>query len=114
MTWKILLFETSRGEKPVERFINFLNSNTIAKVIHNIDLLEKYGNLLRMPHSKRLVKGLYELRIKGKEEIRILYTYKSRNIYLLHAFKKKSQKTPKKRNDNSAETNRHNISTILT
>jgi phage-related protein len=96
VTWKILLFETSRGEKPVERFINSLNSNTTAKVIHSTDLLEKHGNLLRMPHSKRLVKGLYELRVKGKEEIRIMYTYRSRNIYLLHAFKKKSQKTPKR------------------
>ena len=96
MTWKILLFETNRGEKPVEKFINSLDPNTIAKVIHNIDLLEKYGNLLRMPHSRRLVKDLYELRVKGKEEIRILYTFKSRNIYLLHAFKKKSQKTPKR------------------
>ena len=96
MTWKILLFETNRGEKPVEKFISSLDSNTIAKVIHNIDLLEKYGNLLRMPHSKRLVKDLYELRVKGKEEIRILYTFRSSSIYLLHAFKKKSQRTPKK------------------
>ena len=96
MTWKILLFETNRREKPVEKFINSLDPNTIAKVIHNIDLLEKYGNLLRMPHSRRLVKDLYELRVKGKEEIRVLYTFRSSNIYLLHAFKKKSQKTPKR------------------
>lgn len=96
MIWKILLFETNRREKPVEKFINSLDPNTIAKVIHNIDLLEKYGNLLRMPHSKRLAKDLYELRVKGKVEIRILYAFRSRNIFLLHAFKKKSQKTPKR------------------
>lgn len=96
MIWKILLFETNRREKPVEKFIDSLGPNTIAKVIHHVDLLEKYGNLLRMPHSRRLVKDLYELRVKGKEEIRILYTFRSSNIYLLHAFKKKSQKTPKR------------------
>jgi len=37
---------------------------------------------------------LYELRISGRVEIRILYTVKNGEYYLLHAFKKKTQKTP--------------------
>ena len=50
------MFETNRGEKPIEKFVGSLNPNTIAKVIHHIDLLERYGNLLKMPHSKQLTK----------------------------------------------------------
>ena len=96
MVWKIILFENKRGEKPVEYFIKSLSAATIAKVVHEIDLLERHGNMLRIPHSKMISNNLYELRIRGKEEVRIFYTFKIRNIYLLHSFKKKSQKTPAK------------------
>ncbi|MBU0998039.1 type II toxin-antitoxin system RelE/ParE family toxin [Patescibacteria group bacterium] len=93
---KVFLYETRRGEKPIESFISKLNTETIAKVAHTIDLLEKHGYKLGLPHSKGLTKNLYELRVRGKEEVRIIYTFKSNSVYLLHAFKKKSRKTPKK------------------
>lgn len=96
MSWNILLFETQRGEKPVEEFIISKSPQTKAKVAHLINLLEIHGNILGMPHSKQLIKGLYELRIRGNEEIRILYCFKNKNIYLLHGFKKQTQKTPNK------------------
>lgn len=72
MSWNILLFETTRGEKPVEEFIVSKSSQTKAKIAHIINLLEIHGNILGMPHSKQLTQGLYELRIRGKEETRIL------------------------------------------
>lgn len=49
-----------------------------------------------MPHCKKLTSDIFELRIRGKEEVRILYSTRKGDIYLLHAFKKKSQKTPAK------------------
>lgn len=94
MVWNIYFFETPRGEKIVKEFIKKLQAKTIAKISQNIDLLEKHGPFLGMPYSKMLVKGIYELRIRGKEEIRIFYTFSGRSIYLLHSFKKKTQKTP--------------------
>jgi len=96
MAFKISLFETKRGEKPVEEFIKLQSAKTIAKIIHEIELLEKYGPFLSPPHAKKLQKNLSELRIRGREEIRILYSFKNKNIHLLHAFKKKTQKTPQK------------------
>jgi len=96
MGWKILLFETKRGEKPVEEFIKSLDESTVAKVAHKIDPLEKHGAYLSMPHTKKLTSVLYELRIRGKVEIRIIYVVINRIIYLLHAFQKKTQKTPAK------------------
>jgi phage-related protein len=55
------------------------------------------ANMLGLPHSKALGGGLYELRIRGKEEIRIFYCFlKGKTICLLHAFKKQTQETPTK------------------
>lgn len=96
MVWNIIAFETDRGEKPVEEFLKSLDEPTIAKASHEIDLLEKHGPYLSMPHSKKLTAKLYELRIRGKQEIRIIYGFIKNDIYLLHAFKKQKQQTPRK------------------
>jgi phage-related protein len=94
--WVVLTYETRNGEKPVDIFIKRQQSHARSKIIHNIRLLEKYGNMLGMPHAKMLGGGLYELRIRGKEEIRFFYFFKQKTIYLLHGFKKQKQKTPQK------------------
>lgn len=94
--WEVIFFETTRGEKIVKEFIKSLNPKTISKIASEIDLLRQHGPLLVMPYSKRLTQDLYELRIRGKQEVRIIYGFKGRNIYLLHGFKKKTQKTPAK------------------
>jgi len=94
VAWNILFFETERGEKIVKEFITTQEKTTIAKIIHKINLLETYGPLLDLPHSKKITTELYELRIRGRNEIRVIYTFLNRNIYLLHAFKKKTQKIP--------------------
>ena len=94
MIWEILFFESLRGEMFVEEFIKSLNQSAITKVTHEISLLELHGPFLRMPYSKKLTRDLYELRIRGKEELRILYGFKRDKIYMLHGFKKKTQKTP--------------------
>lgn len=96
MSWEVNLFTTNRGEKPVSSFILELDATTKAKVANLLDLLEQYGPKLGMPHSKKMSRDLYELRIRGKIEVRIFYTFKNNQIYLLHAFQKKSQKTPRR------------------
>lgn len=96
MAWEIVVYETNRKEKPVEEFVKAQNFQTKSKIIHLIDLLQKHGPILGMPHSKKLISKLYELRIRGKQETRILYCFKKEKIYLLHAFKKQTQKTPRK------------------
>jgi len=90
--WIVLTYETNRGEKPVDEFIKKQQPQARAKIIHNIRLLRQYGNKLGMPHSKAFGGKLYELRIRGKEELRILYCFsQQKTIYLLHAFKKQKQ-----------------------
>ncbi|MFA6376532.1 MAG: type II toxin-antitoxin system RelE/ParE family toxin [Candidatus Paceibacterota bacterium] len=80
----------------VEEFINYLEKPAIAKVLRVIDLLENFGHGLGMPHSKKITAAIYELRIRGRHEIRFLYCFQGKNIVLLHGFVKKSDKIPKK------------------
>jgi len=96
MSWNVLFFETNRQEKPVEEFVESLSPAGFAKVLHALELLKQFGTFLCMPHCRKLTEEIYELRIRGKDEIRILYFIRKRSIYLLHAFKKQSQKTPTK------------------
>lgn len=79
----------------VEIFIQTLEKPTIAKVLRVIDLLEKFGHCLGSPHSKKIEADLFELRIRGQQEIRIFYTFKKESIIILHGFIKKSQATPR-------------------
>lgn len=61
-----------------------------------IERLESEGQL-KMPHSKVIGGGLFELRVGGADIARTLYCYaKGQNVYLLHAFVKKTQTTPAK------------------
>jgi len=96
ITWNVIVFESERGEKLVEEFIKSLSPSTKAKVIHGIDLLEKHGPYVGMPHTRKVSNLLYELRVRGKEEVRIFYAFSKEKIILLHGFKKKKQKTPLK------------------
>jgi phage-related protein len=61
-----------------------------------IDLLARYGVLLKEPYTKQIKGKLRELRIVDKAgNARILYfTYTGKRFVLLHGFIKKTGKTP--------------------
>lgn len=86
-------------DNSLEKFIEGLEKVTVAKVLRSIDLLEKFGFDLQMPHSKKIKSNLFELRVRGQQEVRIFYTFYRQKGILLHGFIKKSQKIPKKEID---------------
>ncbi|MDP1722306.1 MAG: type II toxin-antitoxin system RelE/ParE family toxin [Candidatus Gottesmanbacteria bacterium] len=96
MAWNVRFFQTTRGDYPVKKFIEEQDMPTIAKITHSIELLESYGPYLKPPYIKKLEDKLYELRISGKIAVRIFYTMSHNAYYLLHAFKKKTNKTPRR------------------
>ena len=59
-------------------------------------LVEEHGADLRLPHSRAMGDGLFELRCKGAEGIgRAFYcTVVGHEIVILHSFIKKTQETP--------------------
>lgn len=115
--WEIEYYATIKGKIAVADFIRSLPEKHRLKAIWEIDLLEKYGNALTMPHVKHIDGGLWELRIKSASNIsRVFYFYPlAHKIVLLHGFVKKTNKTPKseiatakKRMDDYRERNRIN------
>jgi phage-related protein len=62
------------------------------------ELLMEFGPHLRMPHSRAMGDGLFELRPRGSEGIgRAFYCFiVNRRIVILHAFIKKTQGTPER------------------
>lgn len=59
------------------------------------EMLTEFGPSLRMPHSRTMGSGLFELRPRGPEGIgRAMYCWMSgQRIVVLHAFVKKTQTT---------------------
>lgn len=61
-----------------------------------IELLGKLEYKLSMPYAKKITNNIYELRIRGKQDVRIFYTFKKNKAILFHAFIKKTNKIPKR------------------
>lgn len=79
-----------------EKLLNQLEEIGRTRTVRSISLLEEHGDALRMPHSKKITNELFELRVKGQQEVRVLYTFKENLAILLHLFIKKSNKIPSK------------------
>lgn len=92
--WVIRFYINARGDEIVQDFVRKQDKTTISKIARSIDLVSVYGPDLGMPRSRYLSDGIYELRIRGKNEVRIFYitvTVK-REVIFLHAYKKRTQK----------------------
>ncbi len=96
--WNIIYYKTSHDASPVEDFIDTLDIRARTKVANALDLLEEFGIKLRLPHVKKLENSnLWELRVLGQDNLRVLYVaVVGKNFLLLHGFSKKKQKTDKK------------------
>jgi phage-related protein len=68
----------------------------LADYARIIELLMEFGPNLRMPHSRALGGGLFELRPRGREGIgRAFYCFiVGQRVVILHSFLKKTQDTP--------------------
>lgn len=94
--WELVYYETATGDSPVEDYLRSLPKPDGARAARELNLLERQGTRLEMPHV-RPIQGtsLWELRIRGRIQHRVFYVaVQGRRILLLHAFMKKSQKTP--------------------
>lgn len=96
--WKVILYRRPSGDYPVQKFIDTLEIRAQSKVQDTIKLLREFGIRLGLPHVKKLSgTDLWELRILGSDNIRVLYVAVSgKTFVLLHGFKKKKDKTPPK------------------
>lgn len=93
---EIEFYDTADGKCPVEDFLQSLEPKMQVKMLRTIDLLEANGTELRMPYSRSLRNGIFELRAKqGSNITRILYFFFIGNkAVLTNGFTKKTQETP--------------------
>lgn len=94
----IYYYTTLLGENPVRSFIGSLTEKQQRKIARILSNIEEYGLITAIPHIKKLTgTSLWEIRILGKDNIRVFYaTVLADSILLLHGLIKKSQVTPKK------------------
>ena len=98
MKFKVIFYEKTNDEVPVENFMQSLDVKMKAKLTGLIEILSEYGPQLREPYSKSLGDGIFELRGKvGNNITRVLYFFYYNGIIVLtNGFVKKSMKTPQK------------------
>src|SRR3990172_834789 len=72
--------------------------DVLADYARLVELLIEHGPNLRLPHSRALGGGLFELRPRGRSGIgRAFYCFLlGRRIVVVHAFVKKTEQTPDK------------------
>jgi len=70
----------------------------LADYARIVELLMEFGPNLRMPHSRAMGGGLFELRPRGREGIgRAFYCFViGQRVVILHALVKKTSATPEK------------------
>jgi phage-related protein len=80
----------------VQRDVWAMPAGIVADYLRLTEAMAIYGADLRMPHSRAMGGGLFELRPKGPEGIgRVFYcTQVGKTIVVLHSFVKKTQETP--------------------
>jgi phage-related protein len=91
MNWSITYYNEG-----VSKEVLSMSAGIVADYVRLTDAMALHGADLRMPHSKAMGSGLFELRPKGPEGIgRVFYcTQVGKSIVVLHSFVKKTQETP--------------------
>ena len=85
--------------------------DVLADYVRLMELLTEHGPSLRLPHSRALGDGLFELRPRGRSGIgRAFYCFLlGKKVVVLHAFIKKSQQTP----DNQLKMARKRLKEVM-
>lgn len=101
--FNIEFYSTADGVSELWNFLDGLQKKAVTnkdariqhkQIIQYIQLLEDHGTRLGEPVTKHLEEDIWELRPGNN---RILFFYHKDNTYiLLHQFRKKTQKTPRR------------------
>ena len=103
MTYNIIFYERQNGHSEIWDFLEKLRKKSLtnkdARIQYNqillyIELLQNNGTKLPSTVTKHIEDNIWELRPGNN---RIFYFYFENNTFvLLHSFRKKTQKTPKR------------------
>lgn len=93
---RLIFYIDEHGNNPVKEFMESLSESANRKLTRAIAPLHEFGIGTHIREAKKLTgTSLWEIRVLGKDSLRILYTIITRDgVLLLHGFVKKKQKTP--------------------
>ena len=109
--YKVIFFYHPETRKvPVREYLDNLSIKERAKLLKYIEFLREHEGVLDEPYTKHIRDKIRELRVDfGRNRHRIFFfTFIGRKIILLHAFYKKTQKTPEAE-INKAVKNYHKV-----
>lgn len=93
---RLQYYISAKGENPVSDFLDSLSEKQQGKILRIFFTISSYGLSSVIPHIKKLIgTPLWEIRILGQDNIRLLYiSPQKESVLVLHGFIKKKQKTP--------------------
>jgi phage-related protein len=95
--YKVYYYQNSHTKRaPVLEYIQKIPTKDRAKIAAYITLLREWNGRLDEPYSRYIRSGIRELRVDfARNRHRVFYvTVEGKKIILLHAFLKKTPKTP--------------------
>jgi phage-related protein len=75
----------------VKSFVENIGGDAKSRVQKYLTLLKNFSYNLRMPYSKNILPGIFELRVGGLKNIRLIYAYFGDSIVIFYAFEKKTE-----------------------
>jgi phage-related protein len=78
--------------KRIDDFINHLDGISLKSLMRSFNLLQVKGHELRMPHSKSVGNGLFELRVPSNPPIRVIFGFYEDKALITHIFFKRTMR----------------------
>ena len=95
--YKVKYYPSRSGNYPVKGFIDQLDKKSQAKIFSHITLLQEQGPQLHSPYVEKVTREIWCLRTRTLAGyIRTFYFFFKQDVILLHSFKKKTPKIPKR------------------
>jgi len=90
----VKFFRTEKGGEPVREFLRGLSPEDRKSIGADIKEVQ-FGWPLGMPLVRKMQTGLWEIRCHlERRTVRVFFAVSGKDMVLLHAFVKKTQKTP--------------------
>ncbi len=82
--WQIEYWDGAKSKNPIEKWLDSLTKEQLRSVAKELEMLEEVGNELKLPHSKPLGEGLFELR-ERRYGYRMYYCFRGKQLIILLA-----------------------------
>ena len=109
--YRVKFYRNSRtGKEPVLEYLEKLDIKNRAKILKYIEFLREHQGYLDEPYSRHIQGKIRELRVdfSGNRHRIFYFAFMHKVIILLHAFRKKTDKTPDGE-INKADTNYQDV-----